>query len=307
MNLHQESHSSHELIHISELDDIKFALSHDSGSYVAPHWHNSLELICILSGELEVTVNGDTTLLQTNDILLINSKTLHGTKCVKRNDAILLLFPYPFIKKYIPNINNLFFTLNTRTNPPQLQPELNHVRDLLNQMLSLHMDTQEGNRLRFTSLLFELLYVVHHNFKIELLLSDANKRTKNLDKLEPIFQYTKAHYKTPISISEISTVANLQPEYFCRFFKKNMGITYLEYLNEVRLSFIYQGLLTTDLPVTRLLETHGFTNYKLFRRMFRDHFHGTPGEIRRNSRGPLPDKHNFSEIDKQLINLQNYI
>ena len=60
-----------------------------------------------------------------------------------------------------------------------------------------------------------------------------------------------------------------------------MGITFLEYQNEYRLSFIYRDLITTRDPVQVILERHGFTNYKLFRRMFLEHFGNTPNQIRK--------------------------
>lgn len=47
-----------------------------------------------------------------------------------------------------------------------------------------------------------------------------------------------------------------------------MGVTYFQYLNEIRLSHIYRDLTSTDLPLKVLLEKHGFTNYKLFRKCF---------------------------------------
>ena len=61
-----------------------------------------------------------------------------------------------------------------------------------------------------------------------------------------------------------------------------MGITFLEYQNELRLSHIYRDLLTTDDAIHLILERHGFTNYKLFRRMFFEHFEMTPTEVRKN-------------------------
>ncbi len=60
-----------------------------------------------------------------------------------------------------------------------------------------------------------------------------------------------------------------------------MGKTYLEYLNEIRLSHIYKDLMQTDLPLKTILENNGFTNYKLFRQLFYENFHTTPGEYRR--------------------------
>ena len=60
-----------------------------------------------------------------------------------------------------------------------------------------------------------------------------------------------------------------------------MGITFLEYQNELRLSYIYQDIISTDDSIKDILERHGFTNYKLFRRTFFEHFEATPTEIRK--------------------------
>lgn len=64
-----------------------------------------------------------------------------------------------------------------------------------------------------------------------------------------------------------------------------MGMTYLEYLSGIRLTHIYDDLLHTDLSLAQILENNGFTNYKLFRKLFRDSYGCTPGELRKKNRG----------------------
>jgi len=93
--------------------------------------------------------------------------------------------------------------------------------------------------------------------------------------------YIKENYKDKIYIRDLAEVVNMNEQYFCRFFKKHMGLTFLEYQNEVRLSHIYQDLISTQDTLQHILERHGFTNYKLFRRVFSEHFHATPSQIRR--------------------------
>ncbi|CUO71453.1 AraC family transcriptional regulator [Clostridium disporicum] len=78
-----------------------------------------------------------------------------------------------------------------------------------------------------------------------------------------------------------SNVAHLQPEYFCRKFKQYMGQTFLEYLNEIRLAHIYKDLINTNNPLCDILETHGFTNTKLFYKTFKMKFNCTPKEVRK--------------------------
>ena len=99
-----------------------------------------------------------------------------------------------------------------------------------------------------------------------------------------MLNYISENYKRPISLDEIAGVAYLQTGYFCRFFKKKMWVTFLEYQNEYKLSFIYKDLINTKDPVHVILERHGFINYKLFRRMFQEHFGCTPTKVRENMR-----------------------
>ena len=118
------------------------------------------------------------------------------------------------------------------------------------------------------------------NFSIRVVHSNQSQHNKDRASLDTILDYIAQNYRH-ISIEEIAGIAYLQPGYFCRFFKKCMGITFLEYQNELRLSFIYQDIISTDDSIKDILERHGFTNYKLFRRMFFEHFKATPTEVRK--------------------------
>lgn len=64
------------------------------------------------------------------------------------------------------------------------------------------------------------------------------------------------------------------------FFKKNMGMSFLEYINEVRLTHIYQDLIHTDTPISILTEENGFSNQKLFNRLFKELYGCTPSSVR---------------------------
>ena len=94
----------------------------------------------------------------------------------------------------------------------------------------------------------------------------------------------QAHHRENIALSDAAATLRMHPNSFCRFFKENTGVTYLNYLNEYRLSKVYEDLVTTDVALHEVLEKHGFTNYKLFRHMFAERFHTTPGRMREELR-----------------------
>jgi YesN/AraC family two-component response regulator len=149
-------------------------------------------------------------------------------------------------------------------------------------MYGLELMQGDGYKLKINSLLYDLLYLLYRDFRIELPRNEFLKHTKNLSILSKIMKYSEINHSSDISLDEIAREAGFQTKYFCRFFKNNVGCTYLFYLNQLRIQYIYQDLLNTDTPIYQLLEKHGFTNYKLFRKMFYDRFHTTPRNIRKN-------------------------
>ena len=271
----------HEIDKNTDGYDIYFRIFHDPFSFVSNHWHTAVEIIYLLSGELEVTLNEYTSLLKAGDFILINSRIVHSTKSINGNESIMLQLPYPFLKKCIPDISAVQLMVSSRPGHAQTASTLVRLKEILKSMRVLFEAGGIEDRLQFNSLLYKLLYLLYRDFRTEVLPSDYEKRSKNLYRLEPLIQYTQEHYTQRITIEEIAGIAALEPRYFCRFFKKYMGITYLEYLNEVRLSHIYHDLIATDFPLRYILELHGFTNYKLFRTLFYEKFRDTPGNLRR--------------------------
>lgn len=272
---------SHEIINAPVDTNVKFRTSTDSGSYIPMHWHRAVEIIYMQEGSLDVTIESENFTIQKGDCIVINGNVLHSTKCTSPNTAILLQIPLDFMEKYIPNPGKLIFLFDFRTKDQRQQTKQSMFKTILEQLQIINDVRPDGYLLRFNSLMFELLFQLYHNFAVKILQNNTSQEKKDMDRLEPVLDYISEHYRESISLNEIAEVASLQTGYFCRFFKKKMGITFLEYQNEYRLSFIYRDLITTRDPVHVILEQHGFINYKLFRRMFLEHFGNTPTQIRK--------------------------
>ena len=272
---------SHEIINAPVDTNVKFRTSTDPGSYIPMHWHRAVEIIYMQEGSLDVTIESENFTIQKGDCIVINGNVLHSTKCTSPNTAILLQIPLDFMEKYIPDPGQLIFLFDFRTKDQRQQTKQAMFKTILEQLQIINNVRPDGYLLRFNSLIFELLFQLYHNFAVKILQNNTSQKKKDMARLEPVLDYISEHYREPISLNEIAEVACLQTGYFCRFFRKKMGITFLEYQNEYRLSFIYRDLITTRDPVHVILERHGFTNYKLFRRIFLEHFGNTPTQIRK--------------------------
>ena len=266
----------HERDRITDGLDIFFWVFNDSSSYVPTHWHSAMEVMYILEGEVDVTVGGQTTVLLPGDVYLVDCAVPHSTKSLDGNKAVLIQIPYPILERYIPDIASRRFGFDCHTDNPIIMTKIMQLIEIIKQMQVVFEIKPDGEILRFNSLVFEFLFQIYHNFSQEMETIEAQKENKTFGRIQTILDYLDGNYASPISLDEIANVACLQKEYFCHFFKKNMGITYTKYLNDLRLSKIRDDLVETDLPVKLILEKHGFTNYKLFRKMFNETFGCTP-------------------------------
>lgn len=273
--------SNYELIPLNDKTNVRFYTSKDPGSYVAPHWHDAIEIICMQKGALRVTVENTVYDLGANQCIMISPNVIHSSLCSAPNQAIVFQIPQAFAEKFVPNAKALKFGLKDPADTLIEQSKVDMFKETLEKMQFL-MDCQpDGAVLKFNSLLFEVLFQLYHNFSTPVVEADMTRRQKSLEKLKPILEYIAENYNRPISLEEIAGIAMFEPKYFCRFFKKYMGTTFLEYQNEIRLSKIYQDVISTNLTISEILEKHGFTNYKLFRKMFYSHFNATPTQLRR--------------------------
>lgn len=305
--------SNYEVIPLDARTNVCFYTSVDSGSYVPPHWHDAIEIVYLQKGDLKINTEGASKKLEAGQCILIQPNTVHSTLCTHPNRAIVFQIPAAFMEKYLSGFAELTFQLDE---PPAVttpadkklhharaqrlkdeklqyatlqQPEdeelqqaaLKQLKKDLEKMQFIMDSEPDGALLQFNSVLFDVLYQLYHNFSTRKTASGNSHLSRNLERLKPILNYINNNYNQPISLEEISQVAMLDSKYFCRFFKKCMGTTFLEYQNHIRLSHIYQDLISTDDKIGDILERHGFTNYKLFRRMFFQHFGCTPTEVRR--------------------------
>lgn len=178
-------------------------------------------------------------------------------------------------------MDNIRFDFDLIEDSQKKSETLFHIRSLLFSMGELYQRKEPAYTLKFTSLLYELLYLLVKDCQAQISSTKKAKNQMNHKRLTLIMDYVKEHYTEPISIKEASLLVSLNPEYFCRYFKKNMGITFLDYVNEVRMSHVYRDIMTTDLSITHILTLHGFTNYKLFLHMFREKYGCTPMQKRK--------------------------
>ena len=251
---------------------------------ITNHWHNSLEVLYIASGKMDTGINNSIYHLKRGDLIIINSGDIHFTRCRDYAKIYVLQVPYPLLNTHIPNYDYVRFQDSDGSVVFSNPAKVDELSKLMIQMYEITLEQKPGYTLLFSSKLYQFLFILFQRYHTDISSRTKQKSDRNLIRLEQVMNYVKSHYTQPISLEDAAQILALNPEYFCRYFKKYMGMTFLEYVNSIRLYHIHQDLLNTNYSVSELMDRHGFTNYKLFSKMFRNTYGCPPGMFRKQQK-----------------------
>ena len=108
-------------------------------------------------------------------------------------------------------------------------------------------------------------------------LSDASKT------INDVIHYINLHYAEKISLSDIEERYSISASYFCKLFKNVSGLSFINYLNQIRVEKATQLLVSTDKKISAVAKECGFSDYPYFCKTYRKFTGYSPNEIRRNN------------------------
>lgn len=94
-------------------------------------------------------------------------------------------------------------------------------------------------------------------------------------------RFIQERYSEDISLQEIAELLELSPNYVSLLFKKELRLTFSEYVNRVRLEKAKELLLGTNLKSYEIAQRVGFADDSYFSRAFKKHTGVRPGGFRR--------------------------
>lgn len=110
-------------------------------------------------------------------------------------------------------------------------------------------------------------------------LSSSDMRqytTDNSDRLDTVLKYISDNYANYISLQDVSDIACMTTNSFCRFFKKMTNKSFTRFLNEVRVRNASRLLVQNDAPVSEVCYTVGYKSITNFNRQFKEIMGNTP-------------------------------
>lgn len=258
---------------------IKFVtMNHNS----PPHWHRAIEILYILNGKASVNLDDGKHKLMPLDFIAIDSTRVHDVVyAMPQSMGICIHISKNFLRRYLPDIELWRFRCSVENLTEEQKEPYNKLCEYMKDLTLLYMHQTQSYQLRCNALVLEILAILVEHFGSPategLTVSGYNK----LNRMEQIYQYVEHHHAEELTLQDGADLLGVSKEHFCRFFKENMGISFITYVNQVRIDHIYQDLIHTDDSILEITERHGFFNQKLFYRMFKERYDCTPVKLRK--------------------------
>jgi AraC-like DNA-binding protein len=112
--------------------------------------------------------------------------------------------------------------------------------------------------------------------------------------IQQILTYLLDNFTREIRLSDLAQGLGMSDWTFSRFFKKNTGNSFTDYLTTLRIGFACKLLADSDIAVTDICFEVGYANVSNFNRIFRNQRGMTPSAYRRLARQRLTQRANVA-------------
>lgn len=121
----------------------------------------------------------------------------------------------------------------------------------------------------------------------QMLASDdyrLDKDVRGVDRLTNAINYVKEHLHEEIKQPDVASLVHMAPQSFSRFFRAQMGRTFVSFVNEIRIAEACHLLATTDKDILYIALNCGYGNNSHFNRKFLENKKVTPSRYREDQR-----------------------
>lgn len=275
--------SNHEIVVPNEDLPFKmFLFEGEKGNYFRDkHWHRSIEIFMVFEGNLKFYLNDLEQKLNPGEFVLVNSNEIHSIDSPEPNQTVVIQIPLKTFSDYFTGDQYIRFT-----HEPQKQDV--QVVNLIQEMFAAYGKKETGYDMRVKSGYYMLLYLLVSVYRELNIKDELLKQNRKLNKLTPITNYMKEHYREELSLEALAEVFGYAPAYISRMFQKYAGINYKDYLQSVRIEYAFAELNRTDHTVSEVAFNHGFPSSRAFSKVFQKKYGMLPSEyLRRKAESSL--------------------
>lgn len=264
----------------------KCALMRGSQPFVN-HCHSELEIIKIRHGYLKVSSVGESFLLSPGDIWIVPPFLSHSIDEGTSDCLRLAILIEPGLMGLHENENISDQWMNTGIILEQRKLYSAHWDEALRKQCDAVVEKLYDEYAKKQDA-WQLAVQVYANQLLLLAIRQMPKCQKKLEnkkilKIKTILEYIAMNYCTDIRLEACAATVGFNPTYLSRYFKQHMGITFQEYVKQLRIERAAWLLRTEKMSVTEVAFCSGFNDIKTFNKLFKKEVGKSPSRYKKEN------------------------
>lgn len=243
------------------------------------HYHRSYELYYLVKGEREYFIEDRFFLVKEGDLVVIPKKVFHRT-AGEGGLRFLVHFSDTFLHKYFtdallqPLFRGVPFVFRAENR------ERERIVTLLNAMLTEWGREEEQDQTLQCGYLYQLLFTVANATNTYVPHNRPDER------ITQIIQYINENYNHITDIEQVAEHFFISKYHLCRFFRKNLGIPLVSYVNTIKIREACSLMKKGELSMTSIAMQCGFNSSSYFCKVFKKEMGVSPSEYRKKRKYP---------------------
>ena len=268
------------------------------------HWHNSIEILYVLRGSINVTIDTDSFEVLEKELEIINVDESHRIYSDEDNKVLIFHIDPYFFEKYYKDINNIFFYTNSPDDGAQEGEEYDLLRNFLAKLLCEAVQKIDDYDKEIESILIDLLYHLINNFHyLTYEKEELKEKTEQLARYHRISKYIFNNYDSNITLQEIAKKEFLSPHYLSHEIKYATGYSFTDLVNQTRVEESVKLLLDSDLSISDISDEVGFSHVRYLNKNFKNYYGCTPLQYRKKNK--LTEKELEAIKNIEILNLED--
>lgn len=255
-------------------------------------WHNRLELFCPVSGAGRFQMGERLIDFKGGDVLVVDNLKLHGAYDFQpaNSRGIVIYFRAELFYNLGSSVCDYaylmpFYGLAENTLPilRAEEPAAAAVHEALDKLLRCYFDAppDQHSRIGCKAYLSEVLYLLSRHFGTsDMAQAEYLRRREQAQRLGALMEYLNHSYGEKLTAPQAAMMAGMSQSHFTRFFKQATGMTFVDYLTQLRVSKARQLLRDQTLSIAEISNLVGFSDQSYFDKRFKERFGKSPRECR---------------------------
>ncbi|WP_032427301.1 helix-turn-helix domain-containing protein, partial [Klebsiella pneumoniae] len=236
-----------------------------------------LTLLWVLEGSVNLAVaEGASQPLAADGLAIVNRNRRWSLRSAGANAVMILTLS----ANWLARLDNAFFAVDYQITPRTRDAD-DGLRRLMRQLLVSGLVNHPGHyRLEANRWLSEIALLLATRFSQPIASTPRRDTEKWSRRIASVVARIDANYQRRLSLQEVAAAEFVSEAWLSRLFRKEVGVSFVQYLTALRLRHAADQLLTTRKTVQQIAREQGFASTRMMSDLFKRQHGVTPRQYR---------------------------